>query len=271
MSADTILAIDLGKYKSVACVYDRATRDAAFRTLDTTPGRARPAARPPPRRRWSSSRRAPTPAGSTTWPSPPGTPVKVANTAAEAWKFKHLKRKTDRDDALRLAELEALGQLPTVALPDPADPAVADADRPPPGAGRPAGRVPEPHPRAVRRPGAAGPARAPGVDRGRAGRDRGSRPKPLAECGPDELWRGMLDLALAAYRPPGRADRRGRGAARRAGGGRRRRRGCWRRSRASGRGRPRRWRPTWATRGGSRRASRWGRTPGWCPGSTRAG
>jgi transposase len=29
----------------------------------------------------------------------------VANTASAAWKFKHLKRKTDRDDALRLAEV----------------------------------------------------------------------------------------------------------------------------------------------------------------------
>jgi transposase len=41
----------------------------------------------------------------------------VANTAAEAWKFKHSKRKTDRDDALRLAQLFALGQLPTVVIP----------------------------------------------------------------------------------------------------------------------------------------------------------
>ena len=24
--------------------------------------------------------------------------------------------------------------------------------------------------------------------------------RPLAECGPDELWRGLLDLALTAYR-----------------------------------------------------------------------
>ena len=32
----SILAIDLGRYKSVACVYDRATRAAAFRTLDST-------------------------------------------------------------------------------------------------------------------------------------------------------------------------------------------------------------------------------------------
>src|SRR5262249_30248728 len=41
----------------------------------------------------------------------------VANTASEAWKFKHLKRKTDRDDALRLAEVYRLGKFPTVAIP----------------------------------------------------------------------------------------------------------------------------------------------------------
>jgi transposase len=46
-----------------------------------------------------------------------GLACKVANTASEAWKFKHAKRKTDRDDALRLAQLEALGQLPVVTNP----------------------------------------------------------------------------------------------------------------------------------------------------------
>jgi hypothetical protein len=30
---------------------------------------------------------------------------KVANTASEAWKFKQTKRKIDKDDALRLAQL----------------------------------------------------------------------------------------------------------------------------------------------------------------------
>src|SRR4029078_13413536 len=44
-------------------------------------------------------------------------PCKVANTASEAWKFKHAKRKTDRDDALRLAQLQALNQLPAVSVP----------------------------------------------------------------------------------------------------------------------------------------------------------
>jgi hypothetical protein len=36
--SDTILAVDLGRYKGVACEYRRATRQYAFRTIDTTPG-----------------------------------------------------------------------------------------------------------------------------------------------------------------------------------------------------------------------------------------
>src|SRR4051794_35421536 len=35
--SDTILAVDLGRYKSVACIYQRATRQHTFRTIDTTP------------------------------------------------------------------------------------------------------------------------------------------------------------------------------------------------------------------------------------------
>jgi hypothetical protein len=35
-AAGPILAIDLGKYKCVACLYDRATAAAEFRTIDTS-------------------------------------------------------------------------------------------------------------------------------------------------------------------------------------------------------------------------------------------
>ena len=35
----TIIALDLGKFKSVACVMDAATRRHVFQTLDTTPQR----------------------------------------------------------------------------------------------------------------------------------------------------------------------------------------------------------------------------------------
>jgi hypothetical protein len=36
-AAITILAIDLGKFKSVACRYDPATAQHAFQTIATTP------------------------------------------------------------------------------------------------------------------------------------------------------------------------------------------------------------------------------------------
>src|SRR5262245_21579561 len=118
-TAAPILAIDLGRYKSVACAYDPATREAAFRTLDT--GRAD----------FDRLFRAHAGAlvvveagGNAGWAADlaaeHGLAVIVAHTGGEAWRFTHLKRKTDRDDALRLAELTALGQLPAVALPDPA-------------------------------------------------------------------------------------------------------------------------------------------------------
>ena len=44
----------------------------------------------------------------------------VANTNGEAWKWKNVKRKTDRDDALKLARLAYLGELPTDELPETA-------------------------------------------------------------------------------------------------------------------------------------------------------
>jgi hypothetical protein len=113
----TILAIDLGKYKSVACTYDRDTAAATFRTVTT--------ARAELDRLIRSARPAVvvievcTPAG---WVHDLcrelGVRCMLANTAAGGWKYTHAKRKTDRDDAKRLAQLEALGQLPSVVIPD---------------------------------------------------------------------------------------------------------------------------------------------------------
>lgn len=198
--SDTILAIDLGRYKSVACVYSRTTREHAFRTLGTTPADLdldRVLVRHPDavvvieacaNAGWVHDRAAAA-----------GHVVKVANTAAESWKFQHLKRKTDHDDARRLAELEAIGQLPTVALPEPAvrqrrmpiafrqelvGRRVACQNRIRAlfaGQGLP---VPRGH-RAWTQTGLAG------ID---------AQARALADCGPAELWRGMLALAVAEYR-----------------------------------------------------------------------
>ena len=116
LTGTTILALDLGKDKCVSCAYDQATTAAEFRTITTS------------RAEVERLIRATAPAVVVIeactlagWVhdlcGELGVPVKVANTAAEAWKYKHTRRKTDRDDALRLAQLEALGRLPTVVVP----------------------------------------------------------------------------------------------------------------------------------------------------------
>lgn len=196
--SDTIIAIDLGRYNCVACVYDRRTRAHQFRTLDTTPADLDRLLAADPggvvvieacaNAGWVHDRAAAA-----------GHPVKVANTAAEAWKFTHLKRKTDHDDAKRVAELEAIGQLPTVALPDPptrqrrmliaarqelVGQRVACQNR---IRGLFAGQG-LPTPRGARAWTAAGLA---GIE---------AQSRPLAECGPDEVWMGLLHLAVARYR-----------------------------------------------------------------------
>jgi len=123
----------------------------------------------------------------------------MANTAAEAWKYKHAKRKTDRDDALRLAQLYALGQLPEVVV--PAKPVCE-------------WRALIAHRQALvgLRVAAQNRVRAVLVGQGLPA-PRGAKAwtatglagiaqfaRPLAECGSDELWRGILDSALTAYR-----------------------------------------------------------------------
>jgi hypothetical protein len=114
-AAGPILAIDLGKYKCVACVYHAADR-YTFHAIETSRSeverlihRTRPAV---------VVIEACSLAG---WVhdlcGQLGVPCRMANTGAEAWKYKHAKRKTDRDDALRLAQLYALGKLPEVVVP----------------------------------------------------------------------------------------------------------------------------------------------------------
>ena len=118
-TSTAILAIDLGKYKSVVCVHDEVSGEFRFTSFETTRSemqrlliKERPAA---------VIIEACLLAG---WVhdlcAELGIRCLVANTASEAWKFKHLKRKTDKDDAQRLAQLYLLDQLPTVTLPPPA-------------------------------------------------------------------------------------------------------------------------------------------------------
>lgn len=121
-SLQKIVAIDLGKFKSVACVMDAATQAHQFETIETTP-----AALGELLARHMTADRSKTlvvveacdVAG---WVHDlcvaHGVPVVVANANAEAWRWCRVKRKTDRDDALKLARLTLLKQLPFVHMPD---------------------------------------------------------------------------------------------------------------------------------------------------------
>jgi transposase len=46
-----------------------------------------------------------------------GKETEIANTIHEAWRWKNVKKKTDKEDALKLAKLSAMGQLATVHMP----------------------------------------------------------------------------------------------------------------------------------------------------------
>jgi transposase len=111
-----ILALDLGQRQSVACVYEASTARHEFRRVATTPAALQDLldeVKPD---------RVVVEVGLVTgWVSDlvqaAGIPMQVANTAAPAWRWSNTKRKTDRDDALRLAQLSAMNQLPQVHVP----------------------------------------------------------------------------------------------------------------------------------------------------------
>lgn len=112
-----ILAIDLGKDKSACCLYDSGTGDYSLTGMDTTAVKLvklldrtspdRVVMEVSPLAGWVGdvvrSR---------------GIELEVANPTHEAWRWKNVKRKSDRDDALKLAQLSAMKQLPTVHLPE---------------------------------------------------------------------------------------------------------------------------------------------------------
>jgi transposase len=190
----TILAIDLGKFNSVFCWFEPDARAAAFRTARTTPDDlSRELTREPVA---LVAFEACSQAG---WVhdlcEQLGLTALVASTTGDAWQFKRVKRKTDRDDALKIARLAAVGEVQAVPVP----------------------------PRAVRQwksliglrkrlvservrcqnrvrgllvcQGLAAPVGARAwTEAGLAGIGRLARPLP--ECGPDELWRGELHLLL---------------------------------------------------------------------------
>ncbi len=111
-----ILAMDIGKCKTVVCFYNSNTGEHKFDKVKTTPQDIHDlvAEQQPDRVVFEIC----SVAG---WVydivKALGIEVQVANPNTQAWRWKNVKRKNDREDALKLAQLSAMNQLPMVHIP----------------------------------------------------------------------------------------------------------------------------------------------------------
>ena len=122
-----IIALDLGKFKTVCCVMNTSTRAHVFETIEMSPlalhdlilkhASAIPNATPADVQVVFET------CDSAGWVHDIAAALGVATTCVhangEAWQWRRVKRKTDRDDALKLAKLALLDQLSPVHMPSP--------------------------------------------------------------------------------------------------------------------------------------------------------
>ena len=199
MQSQRILAIDLGKRKSVCCDYDPATGQHTFGSLPTTPADMHALlVRHPdhlvvieicPLAGWVSD-----------LCRTLGRSLQVVNTNGEPWNWRKVKDKSDRQDALKSARMQAMGQHEYVHVPLPAvrqwreliqhrDAQVSRATSSKNRIRAILDRQGEPH----------GPAGKSGWTQ-QALAELGRQAKPLSECSELELWRGMLHEELTSLR-----------------------------------------------------------------------
>jgi transposase len=111
-----ILAVDLGKVKSVACDYESETAAHQFETVGTEPAILEDLFR-----RRSPDRVVIEVGPAAGWITDLAARMKielqVANPSHQGWRWRGVKTKTDRVDAVKLAQLSSVNQLPQVKLP----------------------------------------------------------------------------------------------------------------------------------------------------------
>jgi transposase len=195
-----ILALDLGKYKTVFCDYvaggggrpeygkvPTAPKDLHDLFAERRPDRVVLEAGPAAGWVHDLARACGVPE------------VQVANTNDERWQWKRAKKKSDRVDGLKLAQMSDLGCLPTVHVPAA-------------GVRQWRALIEYRHALVDRRTAIKNSVRAifdrqglrlpsgqkPWTAAGVAEIERDAR--PLAECGPLELWRGQVHVELEALR-----------------------------------------------------------------------
>ena len=118
-----IIALDLGKFKTVACVMDVASRTHAFETIEMSPANVHDLVVRHVTDAPIDTLVAFEACDCAGWVhdvcSALGASTIVVNANDERWRWRRVKRKTDRDDALKIARLAALDQLSAVHMPDP--------------------------------------------------------------------------------------------------------------------------------------------------------
>ncbi|MFC1763531.1 IS110 family transposase [Planctomycetota bacterium] len=111
-----ILALDLGKYNTVFCDYNSVDGEHEFGKVKTTPEAIHDLlVSKDPRKIVLEV------CSIAGWvvdiARALGKETETANTTHDAWRWKNVKRKNDREDALKLAKLSAMQQIPTVHIP----------------------------------------------------------------------------------------------------------------------------------------------------------
>ena len=189
-----IMAIDLGKFNSMVCVYDNVTGEQQFETVSTERGFFRTLFNS-----YSPELVVTEACGPSGWVSDlcgeMKIPIIVCSTHEDAWLFKNVKRKTDKDDAIKLARLASLGELVPTHVPSKPI--------------RERRRLVKYRKKIVDRINSSkstirsvfanqGIPISQGAKTWHSGRALLiENAKPLVQCDPNELWRGELDLELA--------------------------------------------------------------------------
>lgn len=111
-----ILSLDLGKYKTVGCDYERESGKHRFQGTVTTPAALEQLVN-----EVKPDRVVIEVCNIAGWVCDllrgMGVEVQVANTSDDAWRWRKVKRKNDRQDALKAAQLSAVNQLREVHIP----------------------------------------------------------------------------------------------------------------------------------------------------------
>ena len=188
-----ILALDLGKFNTMCCFFDTKSRKYSFLNAATDRDYLATVFK-----KHSVDLVVMEACGPSGWINDLavglGLKTLVCSTNEDAWRWSNVKRKTDKDDALKLARLAAMNELKAVHLPSPEHREFRSLVKYRKTLDYRVNKMKNTIRAWFVNHGISIDSGAKAWNTGRAKID--SFRKPLAECQADELWRGELDLEL---------------------------------------------------------------------------